>query len=83
MTLAFQATGIHDYTGFKHSVKPIPAEWEQAYIPPQYVGRPLPAGAFRSLWPDSRGFQWAKIKPADYGPEWRPPYWEYRPELYD
>ncbi len=83
MTIAAQATGIHDYTGFKHSVRPIPDHLANAYIPPQYVGRPLPAGAFKSLWPNGAGTDWNKNKPENWTPDWRPPFWTYRPELYE
>ncbi len=43
MTIAAQATGIHDYTGFRHSVRPVPDELANAYIPPQYVVHRLQA----------------------------------------
>ncbi len=83
MTVAAQASGISTWTGTTYSVRPVPDELMTAYIPPQYVGRPLPGGAFKSLWPDSRGITFGKWKAPDWSPDWRPPNWEYRPDLYD
>ena len=85
MTIAAQATGINYYDPktFKHYVRPVPPELLNAYIPPQYVGRPLPAGAFKSLWPNGAGIDWNKNKPENWTPDWRPPFWTYRPELYE
>lgn len=83
MTTAKQATGIHYYDPktFKHSLKPVPPELLNAYIPPQYVGHALPAAAFKSLWPNAAGVDWNKNKPEGWSADWRPPKWAYRPEL--
>jgi hypothetical protein len=42
----------------------------------------LPAGAFKSLWPNGAGVDWNKSKPEGWSADWRPPHWTYRPELY-
>jgi hypothetical protein len=50
----------------------LPPELAGAYIPPQYVGRPLPGGAFKTLWPNSAGTGWVKTKPEGWSVTWRP-----------
>jgi hypothetical protein len=75
-TTASQSTGQHVYTNngteFGHTVVPIEESALNYYIPPQYVGRPLPGGAYKTLFPNSAGTGWSKIKPEGWGPNWRP-----------
>jgi hypothetical protein len=47
-------------------------EYAGYYVPPQYVGHPLPIGAFKTLFPNSQGTDWSKVKPEGWGPNWRP-----------
>lgn len=69
-----QSTGRNYYNPqtFAHSVEALPPELAGAYIPPQYVGHALPAGAFKTLWPNSVGTDWVKVKPEGWSPTWRP-----------
>ena len=57
---------------FEHSIEALPPELAGAYIPPQYIGHALPAGAFKSLWPNSVGTDWVKVKPEGWSVTWRP-----------
>jgi hypothetical protein len=69
-----QSTGRNYYNPqtFEHSIEALPQELQGAYIPPQYIGHALPAGAFKSLWPNSVGTDWVKAKPEGWSPTWRP-----------
>jgi hypothetical protein len=80
-TTASQATGMNGYGrvplasgGVLRTRSPtaVPQQYANYYIPPNYVGRQLPVGAFTSLFPNSQGTDWSMVKPANWGPNWRP-----------
>jgi hypothetical protein len=62
-TTAAQATGMIKFVNGEPTVVPIPAQYANMAIPWQYAGRPLPVGAFTSLWTNSQGTDWSKVRP--------------------
>jgi hypothetical protein len=62
-TTAAQATGMIKFVNGKATVVPIPEEYKNMAIPWNYVGRALPVGAFTSLWTNSQGTDWSKVRP--------------------
>lgn len=51
---------------------PIPAGFEDYYVPWPYWKRTLPGGAFTGLFPNAKGNDWSAVKPANYSEHWRP-----------
>ncbi len=72
-TAGANSKGITTYTGATRSVQPVPQEFANYFIPWPSVGRALPAGAFVTLFPNAKGNDWSKVKPENWGPNWRPP----------
>lgn len=68
------ATGqqTYDPSTFAKSITAVPEAWKNYYLPPQYFGKALPAGAYVTLFPNSAGTGWSKVKPEGWGPNWRP-----------
>jgi hypothetical protein len=64
--------GISSYKAGKHAVLPVPEEFKNLYVPRPWQEQLLPVGAYKSLWPNSQGNDWVKVKPENFGPGWRP-----------
>ncbi len=70
---AAKATGMVKYVARKRTVVPVPEQYKDLPIPWITVGYSLPVGAYTSLWPNSRGNDWTKVKPENWGSGWLPP----------
>ena len=53
-------------------MKPVPDAFLYYYVPWPNWKRTLPVGAYTSLWPNARGNDWTKVKPAGFNEYWRP-----------
>jgi hypothetical protein len=80
-TTAGQASGLSGYVTetqpngmakWVYKATPVAQSYANYYVPPQYVGKPLPIGAFKTLFPNSQGNDWSKVKPPGWGETWRP-----------
>ena len=69
---ASKATGLTTFVNGKQVVVPVPEAYKNMVIPWQYVGKALPIGAFTSLFPNARGNDWSKVRPAGWGEGWLP-----------
>jgi hypothetical protein len=70
--IAAGCVGISAYQGRKHVVLPVPEAFLEFYVPEPWQERLLPVGAYTSLWPNPRGKEWSRVKPENWGPDWRP-----------
>jgi hypothetical protein len=71
---AAQSPGIRtfDPATFNVITNSVPDEFKNYYVPWPWQGKPLPVGAFKSLFPTARGNDWSKVAPEGWGPDWRP-----------